>query len=231
MGKFPRYLKQKPNHETALKWIGARLSDLRGNRSIENVAMSANVETSTLEKIEKGEFVLNLGKIRNILQEGYRVEFNKLLAECYDQNSELFEKDEKNFSRSSFYSIRWEKSMTRPPTPLLIGGNSDSCMWAVPMRRLQNQPIVVEFLELADRRNRNDEIGAVTPENHEGVELLYVVYGAIDVEIIPRKTKKPLPSKLKSGDCIHFHSSDRHSITNPSDKSSALLYIVRLPHL
>jgi transcriptional regulator with XRE-family HTH domain len=231
MGKlFPRYLKQKPSDKAALKWMGKKLKELRGEKSIDRLAMSVNVEPSAIKRIEQGEFILNLGKLRNVTQEGYKIDFNKLLTDCYEQNSKLFEK-ENQFSRPSFYSVRWEKSMTRPPTPLLTGGDRKSFFWAVPLRRLENQSIVVEFLELKDHRTKREEIGAVTPEFHGGVELLYVVYGAIDVEITPRETKKPLPSHLKAGDCIHFHSNELHSITNHSDKSSAFLYIVRLPNL
>jgi hypothetical protein len=227
--KFPRYLKQQSRDTTALRWMGNKLKEHRHDKSLHDIANRSCTESAILEKIEDGNFSVNVGKLRKIISDGYGMDFDDLVADCYKHNKATLDKAQRHFNRPHYYSVRHQKYKDKPPTPFLIGGDTESLLWAIPLRKLEGQPLVMEFLELAPHRKRKETIGAITQEFHNGVELIFVVHGRIDVQIRLKDGDGEYESHLKAGDCIHFHSREPHSIQNADNNSSALLYIVRIP--
>jgi DNA-binding XRE family transcriptional regulator len=225
--RFPAYLTQ--GHEKHLLQIVAnQLRSARGARTRESIAKAAKISVKTVIALEKGEFRLNLGHLRDIVRQGYRTNFEELLHTCYKENRERFDPQERRpFERDQHYSLCLRPGEGKSATPLLIGGESEKYLWAVPMRKLKNQPLVTEFLELAPMRKRKPS--GSTPDNaHEGVEVIFVMHGTVQANIF-HKGDSPNSRKLKAGECFHFHARNAHTIENVEKSTSALLLIVRLP--
>lgn len=186
---FPHYLKSGPD-AVALRWLGNRLKAARGADLRETVAKQANVSIEQVRAIESGEFHLNLGCLREIISRGYGLSLVDLLEEAHQSLHVHFYPEsatsgkDRPFDRDSHYSLCLEASKDgkQKATPLLIGGDPDSYLWAIPMRRLKDQPVVTELLELAPSRKRKPS--GVTPANaHEGVEVIHVIHGTIEAKL------------------------------------------------
>ena len=227
---FPTYLKPGPNRDV-LRWLGNQLKQLRGERTVQAVSTSAQVKPKEVIALERGDFRINLGRLRDVVSRGYKSSFEELLSKCYDAHPKVFNPGEdRYFKRESHYSLCLKKKSRdeKEPTPLLIGGDPKSYLWAIPMRCLNGQPMVTEFLELAPFRKR--EIAGVTPNNsHDGVEIVHVIHGTIDACILYGDGGGS--RRLKAGDSIHFLARTRHQIENQEKSSSALLLVIRLPKL
>jgi len=222
---FPKYL-PKPD-ETVLKWIGQHLRNKRGKKTVAEIAKTVDVEVDVIEKIETGTSQPNLGMFREILHRGYGLAFENLLARCYSAFQRTFGK--RHFDRDYYYSVCLKNVGKKPPTPFLVGGDNQNFMWAVPFRKLKNQPLSVELLELAPSRIRKHS-GATPGGVHDGVEVLSVINGTVRVTV-DTGADDPPGRELKGGDSIHFNSNHEHSITNCGNTTHALLLIVRLPTL
>ena len=86
----------------------------------------------------------------------------------------------------------------------------------------------MDLLELAPNRKRKDR---GTPEiSHDGVEIIHVINGSIQVHI-EGESEGRYSRTLKHGESIHYRSSRSHQIVNDSNVTSALLQIIRLPEL
>lgn len=59
--------------------------------------------------------------------------------------------------------------------------------------------------------------------HHEGEEFTYVLKGALDIQVGPKK------HHLKAGECVHFDSSLIHKLSNPGDEPTELLVVVYTP--
>ena len=228
--RFPFYLKPGPN-AGALEWLGERLHEIRGRKPPALIAKAANVPVSQIQALEAGEFHVSLGQLREIIRLGYRENFINLLAECYKVKRQLFDpKQGRPFERDFHYSVstRRDASGTLPPS-LLIGGDPERFLWAVPMRRLTGQPMETELLEIAPHRKR--KYGGQPPEStHHGAELIYVIHGTI-LAHVSGKGESVNARTLKAGDYIHFLANCPHRVENMEKSTSAFLLVVRVPNL
>lgn len=226
---FPHYLKPGPN-KAALEWLGRQLRQRRGSKTPTNVAQLAGVSPKQIQAMEKGSFHLNLGRLRGVIRRGYEGCFEDLLAECYATFRSHFDPTNKRpFEREYHYSLLRRSEQDKKPTPLLIGGDPSSYLWAVPMRRLKGQSMVTEFLELAPSRKRKSS-GLTADNSHDGVEVIYVVHGTVEAHIA-FGAEGFNTRRLKAGDCIHFHARHFHHLENLEKSTSALLFVVRLPEV
>jgi hypothetical protein len=236
----PKYLPKKTT-DKELIWLGNRLKQAReklekpGTSNLERIAAAAGVKPDDIKALEGGTSHVNLGNLWKIIKLGYNENLQDLIAECYEANKSQSGNQTRRFKRDSYYSVRTEEQFDKLPTPMLVGGDPHSYLWAMPMRRLERQPMVVEFLELAPtKQTKFDKVGVIHQHFHDGVELIYVIYGQIVVGIKSAEDAKEAPLRqiqLKSGACIHFHSCDSHSIRNPSLNTNAFLFLVRIPEL
>jgi GTP cyclohydrolase I len=226
---FPKFL-PKPD-ETVLKWIGEYLKNSHAKKTPAEVAKLAKVSTDEIENIEKGIIHQNLGQFRRILRRGYGRKLEDILAKCYDAFKDRFNpRGKRPFDRDYYYAICLKNEGKKPPTPLLVGGDPDNFLWAVPFRKLIKQPLSVDLLELAPKRTRKKHLGE-TPDNvHDGIEVIHVINGTVTVTIETDAVDPP-ERKLKAGDSIHFNSAYEHHISNDGNTTSALLLITRLPEL
>src|SRR5258708_5986227 len=182
---FPFYLRKEQGHTAALGWFGKRLKRARSGakKTTRTVAVAAKVSIEQILALGKGGFNLNVGLLRSIVLNGYKVVFEDLLAECYEANRGYFDPTEEHrFDRDYDYSLcreaGGEGGDDRYPTPLLIGGDPKRYLWAIPMRRLKDQPLVTDLLELAPLRALKPS--GATPDNaHSGIEVVHVIHGAI----------------------------------------------------
>jgi hypothetical protein len=228
---FPRYLPQ-PN-QALLKWMGNYLISLRGKKNVKSIANESDVSAEDVKNIESGKFHLNLGRVRSILQHGYGCTLEDVLAACYQENKALFHPDlDHTFDRDWHYRLRPPNrgKFEEIPTPVLIGGDPKKFLWAVPMRRLKNQPLVVELLELAPARKRK-ESGKTLRNSHGGVEVIHVIYGEVQVFMTAGGGQGSYDKPLRAGQSIHFHCRNKHNVENLGNTTSSLLQIVRLPQL
>ena len=232
---FPHYLKSGAGDDV-MRWLGDQLKRARGTDSHGIVAQRANASVEQIRAIEKGRFHLNLGQLREIIDRGYRLSLGDLLAKCYEVFHSQFDPEsaatgkKRPFDRDCHYSLCLEDSKDgkQKSTPLFIGGDPDNYLWAIPMRRLRNQPILTELLELAPSRKLKRS--GVTPDNaHEGVEVIHVIYGTIDAKLSLSGEALDLSRRLSGGDTIHFNACNPHQIENVEKNSVALLLIVRAP--
>ena len=227
--EFPFYL--KPGLDVALlQWVGKWIQEKRSKKTAAQVAKAAKVSPEEIERIEQGFFYLNLGQLRQILRHGYGCGLEDLLAECYEAHRERFDpKHKRRFARDYHYSFCRNIDSNKQPTPVLIGGDPENFLWAVPFRKLKRQPIVTELLELAPARKK--KTSGVTAENfHDGVEIVYVIHGSIEVSI-EGGSDGPYTRKLTHEDLIHFNAGFTHQIKNDGNTTSALMLIVRSPAL
>jgi hypothetical protein len=219
--KLPYYL-PKPDNKL-LKWIGDYLQKLRTTKTPEEVANDAGTTPEDIKKIESGKIHHNLGSFRRILRTGYGCTLEKVLADCFEAHKDQFDSGRK-FERDTHYSFRNRTKGGNLPTPILIGGDPKKFLWVAPLRHLQNQPVAVDWLELAPNKKR-EEIG--TPEDtHDGVEAVCVIHGAIRVQI---KNTEAGSRPLYPRDGIHYCSRFPHQIVNDNDSQCAFMVIVRLP--
>jgi len=223
---FPFYLKPGPDSEL-LKWVGGHLRKIRGKKSAAAIAKAAKVSTDDIERIEQGTIHQNLGCFRQILHYGYDCRFEAVLAKCFEAFKERFDpKGRRRFDRDYHYSLCPPDKKGDMLTPVLIGGDPESFLWAAPVRELKGQPLSIDLLELAPDRKRKTR---GTPENsHDGAEVIHVMHGTIQVHI-ENTTEGSYTRKLTHGDSIHYISKFTHRIVNDGNSTSALLLIVRLP--
>jgi mannose-6-phosphate isomerase-like protein (cupin superfamily) len=227
-GHFPFYLTPRPCDAIALAWLGKRLHVARGIKTIKAVAAAAKVPQDNIRAIEKGTIHLGLGQLRHITFHGYGTDFGDLLAECFEANREVFDPQKgRPFDRDYHYALTLHGDSVKGPTALLIGGTPDSFLWAIPMRRLKDQAMVTEYLELAPKRKRLS--AGLTPGNtHEGSEVVFVMNGSVTVHISGRTGEADVSRTLARGDAIHFRAVHPHNIENAEPNTTALLLIVRL---
>jgi len=224
---FPKHLK-KPSYSADLsKWLGEQLKKNRKTKTVNQIAREIDESTELLENFENGNFAINLGKLREVLKNGYRTSLTKLLSQYYRENREMFDPgNNRPFERDSHYSVCREPSDGRPATPFFICGDAESYVWAVPLRTLKKQPILTDLLELAAARKTAPRGITPTFEN-DGVEVIYVIYGTVELHI--QGTEDEYTRKLRAGEFVHFRSSRPHRVQNVEKGLSALLLIVRLP--
>lgn len=225
--KFPKFL-PKPNEEL-LKWLGERLVEIRKKKTVAQVAKAAKVSVEEIEKIEKGIIHQDVGHFRHILRRGYNRKLEDLLSKCYV----IFEKQlnpsgKRRFERDYYYSLCLHDQGKKESTPLLVGGDPQNYIWAVPFRRLIKQPLCVDLLELAPNRIKK-KLGQTGEYSHDGVEVVHVIRGSVTVSI--DTDSEGSDRTLLAGDSIHFTSNQEHQIRNKGSSTPALLQIVRLPEL
>ena len=223
-GKFPYYLKPHPQNKKISEWIGNFLKDLRATKSFKTLADEAGTTSETIKRIEAGTFGLSLGQIRQILLNGYKRSLEDVLAECYKVNESILDEEEKIFERDWHYRLCFSREMAADPTPFLMGGQPKSFLWAVPFRKLNNQNMSMELLELAPARKH---FGYTQRNSHEGIEVVHVINGKVSVFIKPGTKEAEYNKDLFKTDSIHFHSKCRHYIKNEKGQDSALLLVIR----
>jgi mannose-6-phosphate isomerase-like protein (cupin superfamily) len=225
-GKFPFYLKPGPDAEL-LKWVGEHLRKIRAKKTIALITKTAKVTPEEIERIESGIIHHNLGQFRQILRLGYGCNLEDVLAVCFEAFKNRFNPTgSRRFERDYHYSFCLPEKDGKHRTPILIGGNPENFLWAVPFRRLRNQPLCMDLLELAPSRKRKVR---GTPEiAHDGVEIIHVINGSIQVHI-EGESEGRYSRTLKHGESIHYKSNRAHQIVNDSNITSALLQIIRLP--
>jgi mannose-6-phosphate isomerase-like protein (cupin superfamily) len=226
--QFPFYLPQRPSDKVALAWLGKRLREKRATRTPKMVASAANVSLQQVRDLEKGIFHIGLGQLRRIVSHGYGTDFSDLMADCFKANREAFDAEQiRPFDRDYYYAITQRTAHGKGPTAVLIGGDPKSFLWAIPMRRLKNQPMVTEYLELSPKRKRL--AAGLTPGNvHDGSEVLFVIHGSVTVHIAGSDGERELSRDLERGDAIHFRSLHPHNIENTGWNTTAFLLVVRL---
>jgi len=226
---FPYYLRPGPD-PVLLKWVGEYLKKMRGGRTRAEIAKALNIAPEEIERIEQGDIRKSLGCFRQILRHGYKCKLEDVLEECFEAFKTRFDpKGRRRFERDYHYSLCLPDKDGNQPTPLLIGGDPESFLWAIPLRKLNNQPLSIDFLELAPARKRK---ARGTPENsHDGVEVIHVVHGTIQVSIESGSELGAYIRKLKAGESIHYKSNLLHQIANDGNTTSVLLLIVRMPEL
>ena len=226
---FPKFLPRPDG--AVLKWVGEHLKTSRGKKSPADVAKAAKVALEEIENIENGIIHQNFGLFRCIVRHGYGRKMDDILLKCYNAFKDTFNpKGKRFFDRDYYYAICLKNEGRKPPTPLLVGGDPDNFLWAIPFRKLKNQPLSVDFLELAPKRTRKKKLGE-TPDNvHDGIEIVHVINGTITVTIETDAVDPP-ERTLKPGDSIHFNAAYEHHISNAGNITPALLFIVRLPEL
>ena len=236
--KFPFYLKQRANPD-AQKWLGERLAseraanEKRGKIEIAEVATAANTSPETVEQLEAGVFHLTLGAFYDIVRLGYGAEPLKLFEDLYNAFPLIYNPTKKRrFARDFHYSLsRRVENKRKVIAPLFVGGDPENYLWGVAMRRLKNQSVVTEFLELALMIKRSRK-GFLPRQAHGGAEVLVVIFGTVTVQFGEAADDDDAESRtLAQGDCIHFVSSRHHYIENDEANSTALLLVVRVPLL
>lgn len=134
---FPFYLRPGPS-KRILSWVGKQLQQTRGGVSLASVSQKIGMSIAQVRAIERGVFEVSLGRFREILWRGYDVSLSDLLAQCYEAHRELFDPQHvRNFERQGHYTFSLRGEVGKNPTPVLIGGDSESYLWAAPMRRLK----------------------------------------------------------------------------------------------
>jgi hypothetical protein len=227
---FPFYLNAGLS-TTPLRWLGKRLRALRGKRTTMIIARRANIRISDVEALEAGVFALTVGRLRDVVREGYGTDFTNLLAECYDANPEyfgkIFHRHLPPFVRDHYFSLSVRQGENdREATPLLIGGHSTRYLWAIPMRTLRNQKLLLELLELAPARKKSPT-GFTPNSSHNGTDVIHVVHGSVDYMAI--EGEDFFTQYLRAGDSFCFFASRQHTIENIGNSTSALLLIVHVP--
>ena len=221
---FPKYLKPGKDNKKLLRWIGNFLKDMRGKTTISVLAGEANVPSQTIKKIEAGTFSVCLGQLRQILSNGYKCSLEDVLADCYEKNATILNpSNDRKFDRDWHYRFCFSRNDSEP-TPYLVGGKPGSYLWAAPFRRLKDQYLSVELLELARAKKY---AGHTDNKPHDGVEVIHVINGTIRFYIKPSGTEGEYNKELSKGDSIHFNSLYRHSVRNDKQTHSALMLIVR----
>lgn len=211
-----------------LMWLGNRLKACRGEQAMRAVADSAKVPQSQIRALEKGDFRLGLGQLRHIVGNGYHANFGDLLKECFEAHQTILDpKEERPFERDYYYSLSSRPNKDSGPTPLLIGGDPRSFLWALPMRRLKDQPMVTELLELSPVRKRTPA-GSTSWNSHAGSEVIYIINGSIRAYVNCGGKWTDSSRKLQRGDTFHFRSDLPHYIENAEKTSPALLLVVRI---
>ena len=150
------------------------------------------------------------------------------MSKCYKEFRTRFDpKGRRRFSRDYHYSFSLLDDGPQKATPVLIGGDPENFLWAVPFRKLKGQPLVTELMEVAPAKARKPA-GQVPENSHEGIEIVHVIHGTIEVHI-EGGTEGGYNRKLRGGDSIHFNSAYAHQIKNFKNSTSALLFLVRMP--
>lgn len=229
--KFPKYLNPE-NSKTALEWLGRRLQEIRGSRTLSEIAkstkeiVSPTVDVEQIRNLEKGIFHLTLGRLRTIISSGYGADVSQIFSQCFEENKgKLDESPGRPYLRDYHYSIHRKKSGDKSPTPILVGGDPRYFLWGVIMRQLKGQPLVTEYLELAPYR-KNKSSGHIESECHPGAEVLHVIHGTVDVHM--DGSGEPYADR-SHGDTVHINSNHIHRVENRERNTPALLLIVRLP--
>jgi len=227
--KLPFYLNPLPDNEKALRWFGKHLREKRGAKRASAVAKLADVPGELIQALENGEFKIGLGQLRRIIAFGYEMSFEDLLAECFEANRAIFDpRADRPYERDRHYSLVWEMNRKdKERTALLIGGDQDAFLWGIPMRRLNGQPLLTEYLELGAARKKKDGAGATPRNNHDGTEVIHVINGTVQAHVGGGTPENSASPRLEKGDSIHFRSDQPHHIENLSPISTALLLIVR----
>jgi hypothetical protein len=226
--EFPSYLPQPD--ETLSKWVGDYLKQLRGTKTHAQIAQRAKIDDldeKRIEEIESGVFRLDLGIFRHVLRRGYGRELEDVLAKLYQAFSSRFNaKKARPFARDYYYAICLLADGKKQATPFLVGGDLENFLWAVPLRKLKNQPLSVDLLELAPARVKKHS-GETTGGFHDGVEVIHLINGKVKVSV-DSGAEGPIIRELRKGDSIHFNSQREHQIMNSGSTTSALLLIIRL---
>lgn len=211
-----------------LRWLGSQLGQARikSKKTMRMIARETEVPLQKIKDIENGIFHINLGLLHDIIRKSYDINFFNLLNTCYETHREYFDPEKsRSFKRDRYYSVCLEAVEDRGPTPLLIGGDPKRYIWAVPMRWLKEQPLMIELLELAPARTHNPS-GATPKNSHSGVEIIHVIYGKIYASFT--YSGETIDRPLGKGNCIHLQSRHVHNIRNADKNSPALLLIIRL---
>ena len=251
--KFPAYL-SAPD-DKGLGFLGAelkakRLALKRFSADEKKKASTAGVTEADINAIEKGQIHLDLGRFREIVRCYYEADLLTVVGDVFAKHQEHFDKkpigvgDDRQsrlFKRDYRYAIdvfknkvknKANKAKQGEPkdteehdTPFLFGGDPESLLWAIPLRRLTNQPITIEYLELAHKKEKRK--GAkIKWSQHAGVEVIYLIYGELMVHV-KHDGPKHGPRPLKQGGVIHFHSHCPHTVENTHKQLSALLMVIR----
>ena len=187
---FPFYLKPEPDPEL-LKWVGEHLQKVRAKKTAAHVAKAAKVTTEEIERIEQGIILHSLGCFRQILQWGYGCSLEDILATCFETFKERFNpKGSRHFERASHYSFCPPDKQGNHRTPLFIGGDLDSFLWAVPLRTLKMQPLSMDLLEL------------VQPESEKFVEFRKLLMMALRLSMSCMERFKCILRVNQRGDIV-----------------------------
>lgn len=225
---FPKFL--PPYDQSVMTWIGEYLAKSRRNKGAADIARKAGISVEDVQAIEKGTIHHDLGHFRDILQRGYGRKLQDLLESCHHAFlSKYNPKGDRPFIRDYYYSICRFGDGRKPPTPFLVGGNPESFLWAVPIRKLKGQYLSADLLELAPKKVKAG-IGETGQNSHEGYEVVHVINGSVVITINTKKLDGDLGRDLKATDSIHFDSKYEHQIRNTGN-TPALLLIVRLPSI
>ena len=223
---FPHYLKPGPDQEL-LKWVGGFLQKRRQKMKAAQSAKIAGITIDQLNKIEQGTIHCNLGTFRQILKLAYGCSLEDVMAECFGAFKDRFNsKGSSPFERDFHYTFSLPNKDGKFSTPILIGGDGVRFLWAAPMRRLRNQPLCMDFLELAPHRKKM--VHGISKDEHDGTEIVHVMKGSVNVEI-DGESESNYNRTLTAGESIHYRSRSSHRITNAGSVTPALLLIIRMP--
>jgi hypothetical protein len=223
---FPHYLPEPD--PVLLRWIGGFLKSQRGKKSIQQVASATKLKPEELTAIEGGAIHHSLGAFHQILRLGYGQTLEEVVTKCYDAfKGKLASLQERPFLRDYYYAFCLDEDRNHKPTPLIVGGDPESFLWAIPIRKLERQPLVTDLLELAPTRKKKKTSGQTKWDSHDGVEVIHVIHGTVTatIEIAGGESTSRI---LKGGDTIHLNASSKHQVCNEGNTTSALLLVVRL---
>lgn len=247
--KFPHFIKNFPGEELDREWFGKRLKKEREDRKLELPAIAAEVnkthqasgkdiEKVSVEKlveIEGGKLHLPAGSLYDIVEFGYGLKMRAILGELFGVvEARLDPSSKRRYETDSWYQFLPKDTDEELRTPVLIGGDKKRFIWAIPLQRLSDQPMVTELLEL-NRHAEGVTGGRFPGHTHRGAELIYVVYGTVMVHIertvklesgeLARFDPKPI---LKAHSFIHFKSGQKHFIENDNTMTPAFLHVTRV---
>jgi hypothetical protein len=115
---------------------------------------------------------------------------------------------------------------------MIIGGNPERFLWAIPLRHVIGQSVELDFLELAPAKStqNNPRHGSIPPNVHGGSEIIYVIAGSVSLYIYPQEdSNEPIQRNLKKEDYITFLSSKPHYVENMHPGTHAFLLVTRIP--
>jgi hypothetical protein len=233
---FPFYLKESRG-SSINAWFAQELAAKTKKSGL------SEKDLGLAKTLESGEFPLTVGALHEFVQRVYGSELLVMLEDVYTKKKEAIDRFG-HFSGDGYYAYisetkkrRKQKpkhlfvsafiSDAREPTPMLFGGVSGQFRWAIPLRKLNDQPMHVDFLELGAKKTTGTGRGKTGPHTNIGHEVIFVIHGRVSVRFYDERDHTFGPPPLQKNEFVQFPGERRHDIENVSPNTTALLLVIR----